>query len=300
MGAGAIAGGAIAGAIGAAATSLGQTAINNIVNWRVAQENRNLQRETNAQNEALMREAWARDDTARQRMVADLEAAGLSKWLAAGSSPMNSSPISLTAPQNVYKADINLGGAYDAALHAYKNIQEFNRTDKEIQNLKAQNSVLNNQADYYSHLADSAKIDSLMKERDYGVWLNRKDVASTDPASLRMWSELINQLENPNSAIRNSWLGKKIFGVIKSNSSDSVGTDEGSNSYIDRFQKWLEERKKNSKVSKAVDKVTKDNPVAKSVNKAGETTRKNVFNGLKKTWNVTTGSIYRGFKGMFN
>lgn len=59
--------------------------------WR----NREFQRDVNAQNEALMRESWARDDTAVQRSAADFEAAGLSRTLAAGNSAGNSGPIKL-------------------------------------------------------------------------------------------------------------------------------------------------------------------------------------------------------------
>jgi len=56
-------------------------------------KNREFQAEANAKNEALMREGWGREDTAVQRQAADMEAAGLSKTLAAGGGASSGSPI---------------------------------------------------------------------------------------------------------------------------------------------------------------------------------------------------------------
>lgn len=209
MGAGAVAGAAVAAGIATAASSLGQTIINNAVNWKIAQENRNVQRETNDQNEALMREAWARDDTARQRMVVDLENAGLSKWLATGASPMSSSPISLTAPQNDYKADFK-GDFLDKALSAYQNVQYIAQTQAQTKNLQDQNKLL---AEQIKEAASRAALAA----HDVKVYENRPDVATNDSATMKMLAEAINQLTN-----KGSTTGKLLdsFGIGTSLSQD--------------------------------------------------------------------------------
>ena len=61
--------------------------------------NYNLQKETNRQNYEMWQEQMAREDTAVQRRMADLQAAGLSRTLAAGNAAQSSAPIRMEAPQ---------------------------------------------------------------------------------------------------------------------------------------------------------------------------------------------------------
>lgn len=207
------------------------TGINNAVNWKVAQENRNLQRETNAQNEALMREAWARDDTARQRMVKDLEAAGLSKWLATGASPMTSSPISLQAPQNDFKMNLSA----DGLSHAYQNMLQFAQTRQETENAKETGKVI-------AHQVDEAEARARIAQHDADVFENRQDVASTDPAYLKYISEALNTIAGRNST------GAQVRSIL-----DGFGqkVDAGVNGVKNYFsQEAKEERKEKREVKK--------------------------------------------------
>lgn len=172
----------------------------NATNKAVAEQNIQMQRSTNALNEKLMREAWARDDTSRQRMVTDLENAGLSKWLAAGASPMTSSPISLESPHNDYKA--NYGGYADAFNHLYSNYLQFEQTRK-------QNEILDKQGEIASEDLAIKEAEKRIKQHDASVLTNRQDVASTDPATLKYISEAVNLIKGQNET------GKDLRGKIQ-------------------------------------------------------------------------------------
>lgn len=178
-------GGAVASGVATMASNLGTNIVNLINNER----NIDLQNRTNAQNERLMREAWARDDTARQRMVADYEAAGLSKWLAAGASPMTSSPVSMQSPQSNFNA--KLGGELDAALAAYSNMLAANET-------KAQTDLIEQQR--LAAVADTKtkEAQARVAEHDADV-LTARAGASNDPAYIKYLDEGINTLSGKSS-----------------------------------------------------------------------------------------------------
>lgn len=101
-----------------------------------------MAREMAEKNEALMREGWARDDTAVQRRTADLKAAGLSPVLAAGSAAGASNPIKMDSPRSEDWASGAMSSGVNSML-ALSNYAKTNmdnlRTEQEMKNMQSMN-----------------------------------------------------------------------------------------------------------------------------------------------------------------
>lgn len=157
--------------VGGASGLLGMagTASTNAANRDIAQMNIDFQRETNAKNEALMRESWGRDDTAVQRRALDLSKAGMSPLLAAGAAASNSGVVSMTAPQSrqvIEKSGLEgaISGIYQGILQQQSYMDMMARQQQLIIN---QNQLeLNSRQTYANEQIASAtagEIDSRIK-----------------------------------------------------------------------------------------------------------------------------------------
>nr|QJB20000.1 MAG: DNA pilot protein [Microvirus sp.] len=142
--------------------------------WR----NREFQRDVNEQNEALMRESWARDDTAVQRSAADFEAAGLSKTLAAGNSAGNSGPIHL---ESLKSNASNVAQGAMQALMTRKSIAQSN-ADIELTKATKDGKDLDNKlkAEVLDTEIQKKKVDLNTKVQDLALKISNMQAAEIE------------------------------------------------------------------------------------------------------------------------
>lgn len=115
----------------------------------------------NSRSEKMMRESWAREDTAVQRRVADLKAAGLSPTLAAGSAASTSGPVRLETPKAEF--DSVLKNSIDAMM----SVQALRGLKLDNANKAKTNELLQKQIDsfglpdWYNALVNIFGLDNL-------------------------------------------------------------------------------------------------------------------------------------------
>lgn len=129
-------------------------------NYKSEQENQQYLRWAQQQT-------WQREDTATQRRAEDLEAAGLSKTLAAGSAASTSAPIKTEAPQfrteiqaNAIARAMEMAQAQKQLLYEQKKIEQTEEQNKLLK-LQQRKESLNN---LYLEQANPEKVKKMQYE----------------------------------------------------------------------------------------------------------------------------------------
>lgn len=168
-------GSAIGGIFGAGASAYGASK-----EYDIAEKNYKLQKKQFAYQKDLQQTMFEREDTAQQRAAADLEAAGLSKTLAAGSGASAGPVVSTQAPQ----MDSGFARtASEGAINALMMALQIGRQNADISKTQADTAVaqqtarnIKNQNQMYEETFES---NLLLKNMEVGtkqIELNNADL----------------------------------------------------------------------------------------------------------------------------
>lgn len=144
--------------------NLGDVAAWNIPGYS-AHKQYGQQQQAQAWNQYVQQQSWAREDTAVQRRVADLKAAGLSPVLAAGSAA-ESGPVVQSASAQQQDTGRNGVDAAAAVMQMLKAKVDISRTEAETEAIKAQADRTRVQSDIDQQLL---KYQDLRSEQELGL-----------------------------------------------------------------------------------------------------------------------------------
>lgn len=132
--------------------------IDNAFNANIASQNLAFQKDTFAYQKDLQNKLFEREDNAVQRRAADLEAAGLSKTLAAGSAAGAGEYVPISTPQNKFKSDLStvVGNMYSTA-----------QTAEDLKTKELQNKILAHDVAIITGNPDT--LSTLQKEPLYAI-----------------------------------------------------------------------------------------------------------------------------------
>ena len=188
------------GNLGAGALGLWGANTSASTSKKINEQNIAFQRETNEHNEALMREAWSRDDSYYTRLVSDLQNAGLNPAVASGMSAKQSDSISLKAPESSQaQAEIQARSFENLASSLMQMSQQFaSNLQQERDYLLREKQVLANE----KYTNAKAFNQDLQNER---LYLGNKWDRVNDFYRLNSWYKLQN-MTNEYNVLRNNSL----------------------------------------------------------------------------------------------
>lgn len=198
--------------------------VDTAVNANIASQNLGFQQEVFNYQKDLQNKLFDREDNAVQRRAKDLEAAGLSKTLAAGSAAGAGDYVPVSAPQNKFRSDLSsvVGNMYSVA-----------QTAEDLKTKELQNKILAHDAAIIAGNPDT--LSTLQKEPLYAIanWVSTNFFGIS--------------FDNLPESVRSSLAGvvdKAIPGSSKppvpsstGNNSSSVGAKVSSN---DSSTNWVE------------------------------------------------------------
>lgn len=170
------------------AASLGAGAIGAYFGKQTNDANIAFQRQTNIENADMMYKAWNREDNAIVRRVQDLQHAGLSPVLAAGSAAGASSPIKMDAPHG----EDYMSGAANMAIQSALAASNVSKTHMDIKKTAAEinNIEASTEGTYQGIFASDQNMDIQKIMTDYQTGAISAETARTKIDAARKAYEL--------------------------------------------------------------------------------------------------------------